>query len=180
MDSYFNNVSIRIFIKMLEYLPQNNCPLPSNSSTVAIEGTNVSPPVGPAVFAGTLTDLNTGATANFVLKGLGGVTGLAGVKVSGSVTGGFEAFRGGVTIEGWSYGARNYGASLLNTLTYVVVAILGLGPRFCGFRLRPVFSSSASSHSLLPSGRPDVSDILSAFHAVSSAAGSPRKVAKSP
>ncbi|MGA9583226.1 MAG: RHS repeat-associated core domain-containing protein, partial [Allosphingosinicella sp.] len=85
--------------------PPPPCPPPSTDSTVAIEGTIVSPPVGPAVFYGTLTDLNSGSTATFALKGLGGVTGLAIVKVSGSIRGGFNAFAGGLSISGWAVGA---------------------------------------------------------------------------
>lgn len=50
---------------------------------------------------GTLTDPATGATASFKQIGLGGVTGVAGVRISGIVKGGF----GALAVGGWSINA---------------------------------------------------------------------------
>lgn len=93
--------------------PQNNCPVPSGDTNVYIEAVIVSPPAGPSYIQGTLTDPGTGATASFRQVGLGGITGVAGVRITGLVRGGFGALAGGFEIGGVAFtvGASGNGTS---------------------------------------------------------------------
>jgi RHS repeat-associated protein len=82
--------------------PQNApCAVPAGRGNVHLSATIVSPPAGPAYITGTISDPSTGASASFRQIGLGGITGIGTISLSGTITGGFGALSQGIDIGGW-------------------------------------------------------------------------------
>lgn len=127
-----------------------SCPTPPGTGNVHLEADIVSPPVGPAYISGTITDPATGASATFHQIGLGGVTAIGAVRLSGTVTGGFGALSQGIDIRGYvgavgvnvrpgiggggdgSATLRTYGGGLIGTVDADVAGVMP------GFAIGPV------------------------------------------
>jgi hypothetical protein len=106
---------------------RESCPVPAGRGNVHFEATIVSPPAGPAYITGTISGPSTGASASFRQIGLGGMTAIGAISLSGTVRGGFSALSGGLDIGGVlgtvSIGEAEFGSSSASVRNYAGVLL---------------------------------------------------------